>query len=443
VEEHLGSRSFRFLLLAGLSASGPALAQVQPPPPPAPPPVAAEEFEDDLQSAAEGSWEVYGFAQFDMITDMGGRMNPDWVDAFRPSRIATPEGEFGPNGDTSLSVKQSRLGLIGKTDIGKLQFEGKFEFDLFGVGDNAGKTYFRLRHAYASLGPVLVGQTNSLFMDGGIFPNVIDYWGPAGMVFLRTPQVRLTAFDRNGLRLAFAVEKVADDIDPGGLRFIVPDIGANIVGKTNTPNVTMQARYEKDWGHVQLAGIVRALAYETEGTPDNAPSGNLTGWGINATGTYRLFPKVNFLGGVVYGRGIASLMNDGGMDVAPTAQLAPPMPVPPIAGIRPPVGLLVEAEAVPLLGISTYFDVYWTKAFSSSFGYSQTSVDNTNFQTPDTFRKGQYASTNFLWTPLPRILTGAEFLWGQRTDRDGTTGQDYRVQLSFKFSFSSNQLRGN
>jgi hypothetical protein len=33
-------------------------------------------------------------------------------------------------------------------------------------------------------------------MDGDIFPNVVDYWGPAGMVFVRTPQIRLTFYDR-------------------------------------------------------------------------------------------------------------------------------------------------------------------------------------------------------------------------------------------------------
>ena len=71
-------------------------------------------------------------------------------------------------------------------------YEAKFEFDLFGVGEDAGQTTIRIRHAYASWGPFLAGQTNTLFMDGDLFPNTIDYWGPAGMVFLRNPQLRWT-----------------------------------------------------------------------------------------------------------------------------------------------------------------------------------------------------------------------------------------------------------
>ena len=42
------------------------------------------------------TFEIYGFAQADAIYDFG-RMNPDWDDAFRPSKIANPEGIYGSN----------------------------------------------------------------------------------------------------------------------------------------------------------------------------------------------------------------------------------------------------------------------------------------------------------------------------------------------------------
>jgi len=43
----------------------------------------------------KASFEIYGFAQADAIYDFG-RMNPDWDDAFRPSKIANPEGSTAP-----------------------------------------------------------------------------------------------------------------------------------------------------------------------------------------------------------------------------------------------------------------------------------------------------------------------------------------------------------
>ena len=79
---------------------------------------------------------------------------------------------------------------------------------------------------------------------------------------------------------------------------------------------------------------------------------------------------------------------------------------------------------MPLLGITAYVDLQWTKELSSAIGYSFTEVDNTNFQDPTAFHKGEYASTNLLWAPDPRILTGLELLWGQRTDNDGAQGDD-------------------
>jgi hypothetical protein len=32
------------------------------------------------------------------------------------------------------------------------------------------------------------GQTNSQFMDVDVFPNILDYWGPNGMLFFRNVQ---------------------------------------------------------------------------------------------------------------------------------------------------------------------------------------------------------------------------------------------------------------
>ena len=41
---------------------------------------------------AKQSFEIYGFAQADYIQDFGGRLNPDWDDAFRPSKICQSTG---------------------------------------------------------------------------------------------------------------------------------------------------------------------------------------------------------------------------------------------------------------------------------------------------------------------------------------------------------------
>src|SRR5215471_7366731 len=85
------------------------------------------------QAAAESerSFEIYGFAMTDYIQDTK-RVDPNWQDAFRPSKIAAPEGEFGTNGQSSLSVKQSRFGVKGTMPTGASTppVNFKFEFDM-------------------------------------------------------------------------------------------------------------------------------------------------------------------------------------------------------------------------------------------------------------------------------------------------------------------------
>jgi hypothetical protein len=381
--------------------------------------------------------EVYGFAQLDAIQDFN-RVDPDWEATLRPSRIPTTEGQFGSDGQSIYSVRQSRLGVRGEGELAGKPYQVRFEFDLYGVGEDAGQTTFRLRHAYGQWGPILAGQTNTLFMDGDLFPNVVDYWGPAGMVFVRNPQIRFTFLNGGGWTGAVALEKPSADIDTGNLRLIDEEIAANIRPNEELPDLTAMFRYDGDWGHVQLSGILRNIGYDTLGTPDNEPSGDELGWGVMLGGAFK-WGMATFRIGGVYGEGIASYMNDGGMDLAPSAALVPAPPIFPPPP-TPPADQLVSATPVPLWGLTAYVDLQWTPELSSAIGYSFDAVDNTNFQDGSAFHRGEYASANLLWAPADRLLMGPELLWGRRTDNDGEDGQDLRLQVTFKVSFSSNDL---
>ena len=156
---------------------------------------------------------VYGFGQADWIQDFN-RVDPLWEGTLRPSRIPTQDGQFGSDGNATVSARQSRLGVDGSIPTSCGPITTKFEFDMYGVGVDEGQTTFRLRHAYGEWGNWLGGQTHSLFMDIDVFPNTIDYWGPAGMVFLRTPQIRWQPI-RGTHNLAISVEAPDTGIDVG------------------------------------------------------------------------------------------------------------------------------------------------------------------------------------------------------------------------------------
>jgi hypothetical protein len=369
--------------------------------------------------------EVYGFVQGDYIQDFK-RVDPTWMDTLRPSKIPTTTDQFGADGQASLSAKQSRLGVLMNFPTSNGPVYTKFEFDMFGVGVDAGQTTIRLRHAYGEWGRWLAGQTNTLFMDASIFPNVIDYWGPAGMAFIRNPQIRYEVMDHkknnNRSTVSVAIERPNSDIDGASARQLDPSLGA-VAPSQKLPDFTAQWRNEEKWGHWQVAGVLRKVAFDSPGAVNAEPKNSETGYGVDLTGGYNIGKKNQIIAGVVYGHGIASYMNDGGIDLAPGGTLAAP-----------------ETKAVPLTAVSAYYDHYWSPKFSSSFGGSFTKVDNESLQIGSSFHKGDYASANLLWYPTKNVYIGGEALWGKRTDNNGDDGTDSRVQFSFHYSFSTKDI---
>jgi hypothetical protein len=367
------------------------------------------------QGAAQKSFEIYGFAQGDFVQDFD-RVHPAWDDTLRPSRIPTTEGQYGGDGQSIIGVRQSRFGVRGNVPMGDKTLRTQFEFDLYGVGVDEGKTTLRARHIYGAWGNWLVGQTHSVFMAIDVFPNVVDYWGPPGMVFLRNPQIRWTPNER----IAVAIEKPSNDIDVGQFAKVDPAL-ASFQADEEIPDLTAHYRMTGDWGHLQVAGILRRVGVENIANPLNIIEHDDTGWGIDVTSSIKVGARDKILLGIVYGEGIASYMNDGGVDMAPTTA----------------VPATAEAQTVPLLGITAYFDHYWNAAWSSSIGYSSTEVDNLDGQAGGAFDKGEYFSANLLHYPAENVLVGAELLWGQRTDFNGAVGRDTRIQFSIKYNFGA------
>ncbi len=362
-------------------------------------------------------FEIYGFAQSDYIQDFR-RVDPAWEDTLRPSKIPTIPGLYGSDVQSSISAKQSRFGVKTNQLVEGHDLYTQLEFDFFGVGVDAGQTTIRLRHAYGKWGQWLAGQTHSLFMDIDMFPNIIDYWGPCGMAFLRNPQIRWTPISGSE-SFAIAIEKPSADVDAGNIREVDPGLGAAIQADETLPDLSAQFRTNRPWGHFQLGALLRRLGYDTPDTTANQPKGHTVGWGFDASSNIKLGGDLLLLS-VIYGQGIASYMNDGGTDLAPEG-----------------VPGSLTGKAVPLLGISAYYQHNWNKRFSSVIGYARTQVDNTSFQSGSAFKTGQYASTNLLMKPGKNMLVGAEILWGRLDAKSGASGTDVRSQITFKYDFTS------
>src|SRR3974390_166032 len=252
------------------------------------------------KAQAQAAYEFFGMAMADFIADFN-RVDPDWASTLRPSKIAVPEGQFGSNGQAIVSIKQSRFGVKGTQPLeGGEELTFKFDFDLYGTGDNAGATTFRLQNAYAEWRHILAGQTDTGFMDGSTFPDTIDYWGPAGMVYVRTPQIRWTIISGGAETFTIGIESPNTDIDLGHARELDPGLAAGIQDHSTLPDFTSHYRVEQDWGHLQVSGMLRHLGYDTAGSPGNEPSGHQTAWGLNLTSNIKSIGDDMVHLGVVY-----------------------------------------------------------------------------------------------------------------------------------------------
>ena len=361
--------------------------------------------------------DIYGFAQLDLIYDV--KVNdPDWFDVNRPSKLSAFPGEFGKDGHTYFSVRATRFGVKGSeyTYLGELKYV--FEFDMFGVGTDAGQTTLRPRHYFGELGPVLAGQTNSVFMDVDVFPNILDYWGPNGMVFLRNPQLRYTPLN-GATKFMIAIENPGASADAGVVADRI-DL-SNINARFQFPDVTGAISHTwENKSYIRAAAVFRD--FKIDNLTNNVTQ-NITGWGVNASSNIMLHKDVLRLQ-YVYGEGIENYMNDAPVDVAPELNLGnPAMPI--------------KGKAIPMYSFTAYLDNNWTSKWSTAIGYSQLVMHNTNLQASDAFHEGEYASVNLLYSPFKSFMTGGEFQYGKRHNfSSGYNANDYRVEFSFKYSFA-------
>jgi DcaP outer membrane protein len=386
----------------------------------------------ELRAQDKNWFQVYGFA----MTDIGYNFNqihPDWYDVVRPTKLPTLENQYGTDGNAYFSVRQTRFGVKSGTPTALGELFTQFEWEMFGTGVDAGQTTIRLRHAYGELGCIGVGQYWSPFMDIDVFPNTVEYWGPNGMAFFRNVQFRYMPI-KGDTRLTFALERPGASADAGEYsgRIELQDIRSNFP----VPDLSAEYRSAHDWGYVELAGIVRYMKWEDLNDEDEVDySGDAIGWGLNLSSNLKL-GKDNLLRlSVLYGAGVQNYMNDAPVDVA-------------IDG----TGEDAKGVAIPLFGAVAFLEHNWSEKFATAIGYSMLNIDNTDGQTYDAFKMGQYAIGNLIYYPVQDVMMVCELQYGNRDNFNNLEeGEDYpdgyletadilKVQFSFKYNFSHKVL---
>jgi hypothetical protein len=294
---------------------------------------------------------------------------------------------------------------------------------MFGVGADAGQTTIRLRHAYGEWNHIGAGQTNSQFMDIDVFPNIFDYWGPNGMLFFRNVQVYYRIKDDEKIRATVALENPGASGD-GGVYSDRIEL-QNVRPRFPMPDITGNFRWSgSKKAYVQVSGIVRKISYDDTLQDPFELGGSVTGGGISFSSNVTVSPKDVLRLQYTWGKGIQNYFNDAPIDVAVKSN--PGNAVTPIVG-----------EALGVQGLVLYLDHKWNEKYATAGGYSRVDIDNSDLQAPSAYKSGQYVVISLVATPVPNVTMGGEWQWAHRENNsDGFKSDDYRLQFTFKYSFS-------
>ena len=92
-------------------------------------------------------------------------------------------------------------------------------------------------------------------------------------------------------------------------------------------------------------------------------------------------------------------------------------------------------KTLPITAGYVAYQHWWGKNLRSNFILSGVEIDNKDFQPDDAYKRTIRASTNLFWSPAPHLDLAIEYLWGERTNKNGDTGDAAQIQLMSKYGF--------
>ena len=357
-----------------------------------------------------GSFRIPGS---DAAFKLGGLVRVNWVttlnpllvdDRFITADIPVDVANAPVGGRVDVMAIPSRFNLDLRTPTGVGYVRAYLEADFAGSGNT-----LRLRHAYGQWRRLLFGQTWSTFADPEAEPDGIDFEGLNAIVRFRQPQVRWTWATTEHVRVALALEN--PDVEITGL-----------TAANQRPDVVARIRWQAaDQQHLQAAVLLRQLRGFPSSTAANIVGAD--GWGVTASGRWpsplrrkqdRILFQVNHGAGI--GHYVTDLTAAGGQD-----------------GVYDSATNSVQ----PLRALSGFagYEHWWTDRFHSTVSAGGVVVRNVGIQPGDAYHLTRRYSTNFMWSPIPRLDLVTEFLTGIRINKNDHRDRASQIQIGSTFRF--------
>jgi hypothetical protein len=330
---------------------------------------------------------LYGYAETDVVHDLRQSSAPD---VFTDLTYQPLNNARGLTGRTQFSSETSRIGFASSTPTPLGPFKTTVESDFYSYGaDN--RKLIRLRHAYGEYAGWLIGQTWSTFMDVDNLPETIDFNGPVGAPFSRRSQIRYAFGNaKTGVRVTLAAEDPADQF--GG-------------PSANERMPQLVARFDKSFerGAINLRLLTHEKRSETQ---------TRRGYGVAVGGSFKLGARDLLIGQFTRVDGdIDQLYGANGYAIAADS------------------GAITFDHSMGLvLGYAHFFNAKLRGNVSLGFNHGSSTALADN-------RSMREAFLNLIYSPIPNVDLGGEWVYGERKNFAGQTGTLSRLGLMARYSF--------
>jgi hypothetical protein len=372
------------------------------------------------------SVKIGGYIKADGIYDTG----PQQGDSIDPGATPLRKTNAGRQsaGNFRFTARESRFNIktFTPTDYGdvKTTLEGDF------YGSNASSlstnSYgLRLRQAFGEIGPFTAGQTWTTFMDVDALPETLDFNGPTGQVLVRQPVFRYT-YDGKALgSFAIALESPQGD-------FLNADSSVPSSNASNpTPDFIAKWVYPEPFGHISLSALGRTEQVDTGIVGASKPS--IFGYGLEfATVIENFWGKDSIMLEIAGGDGMGRYFfdNGGGSNLSGGGYSAA------TAGLGTTQPTITAQSSV---GGYVAYQHFWTDSIRSTavYGRQENYINNAiaHVAGVDYNRLMQTIHANLIWSPIPKVDVGAEYIYTKRDNTLHQYGEANRIQVSVKYAF--------
>lgn len=313
-----------------------------------------------------------------------------------------------------FNPRETRFLFTTKTPVGGHELGSRIEFD-FLVTNNDNEIVSnsfvpRMRQAYLTYRGFLFGQAWTTFQDVAALPENLDFVGPTeGTTFNRQPMIRYTRGPWE-----FAIENPETTV--------TAPTGARVVADSdNLPDFAARYTYKTPLGNIKLAGLMRQLRVREGLTIPGLGvlDENQTALGIGGSLSGRLKvgdrDDIRFMGNV--GQGLGRYMGIALVNGASFDENG-------------------DLDPIFIYSGFTSYRHFWTDRFRSNvtlgFFRADNQVEQTGFGVTD---RVYSVHANLLYSPVPKLTLGAEYVYANRRIESGISADVNRVQFSARYGF--------